>query len=602
MIEGYIDFSLLNREASAPFEGLCERGEVATAGLSLKVGSGAKCFVQGHQLLVLTGAPDIRDARLLQAIKREGWQAQVSWFLADPKGMLEKLGGRFSVLWMDTKKALVGASCDRFATYGFCYAKEGSRISFSDQADKVPALDRTLNAQAVFNYFYFHVIAAPQTIFTHVKRLEPASLMSADARELKLTVWWNPMFDEPPKANKASLVQPFLNLMEEAVRREAAGFEGQIGAFLSGGTDSSTVVGMLSQVSKAPVKAYSIGFEAQGYDEMAYAQIAAKHFGAEHHAYYVTPADLVAGIASVAAHYDQPFGNSSALPAYYCAKLAHSQGIAKLLAGDGGDEFFGGNTRYAKQRVFGYYNRIPSFLRAGVMEPILSQGWAKSTPLIKKAVSYVEQAKQPMPERLDQYNLLLNLGLGKVFEAGFLEQVDASAPMRLQQQVWDCVQAQALVNKMLGFDWRFTLSDNDLPKVIGTTTMAGVQVGFPFLNEDLVDFSMDLPPEFKLRGLKLRWFFKEALKGFLPPQILTKKKHGFGLPFGPWAIKDAALNKLAKQSLEALASRGVLQEDFLKKLFDEHLPAHPGYYGEMVWVSMMLEQWLQAKAPAFTLR
>jgi asparagine synthase (glutamine-hydrolysing) len=147
---------------------------------------------------------------------------------------------------------------------------------------------------------------------------------------------------------------------------------------------------------------------------------------------------------------------------------------------------------------------------------------------------------------------------------------------------------------MLAYDWRYTLAENDLPKVIGSARLAGVDVGFPFLDDTLLDFSVRLPTDYKVKGVKLRWFFKEALRGFLPDEIITKKKHGFGLPFGTWAVADAPLNKLATDALHGLADRGMVRRQFIDSLLGEHLPAHPGFYGELVWVMTMLELWMQA--------
>ena len=147
---------------------------------------------------------------------------------------------------------------------------------------------------------------------------------------------------------------------------------------------------------------------------------------------------------------------------------------------------------------------------------------------------------------------------------------------------------------MLAYDWRYTLAEADLPKVGGSTALAGIAVGYPFLDQRLLDFSLGLPTEYKLKGQKLRWFFKEALRGFLPDEILTKKKQGFGLPFGVWATRHDRLKRFTTDSLHSLAGRGFVRTAFIDTLLKDHLPAHPGYYGEMVWILMMLEQWLQA--------
>jgi len=370
-----------------------------------------------------------------------------------------------------------------------------------------------------------------------------------------------------------------------------------VAAFLSGGTDSSTVIGMLREVSGETPRGYSIGFDTAGYDEMAYARIAAKAYGVDHREYYITAQDLVTHIPAVAASYDQPFGNSSALPAYCLGLMAKADGYDKLLAGDGGDELFGGNARYAKQKVFELYQSIPAAIRHTLIEPIADADWASKVPGLSKAFSYVEQARMSPLARTEQYNLLQRLGRESVLSAQLRGLTDAEAPLQLRRRVWDSVRADTVLDHELGFDWRFTLADNDLPKVIGTTSLAGLDVGFPLLSEALIAIALSLPDAMKLKGFKLRWFFKEALRGFLPDEILTKKKHGFGLPFGHWALSDPALRALSQDSVRGLADRHILQREFVDVLFGKLLPAHPGYYGEMVWIGMMLEQWLRANAP-----
>jgi asparagine synthase (glutamine-hydrolysing) len=359
------------------------------------------------------------------------------------------------------------------------------------------------------------------------------------------------------------------------------------------------VAGLIGQVAGLPAASYSIGFEAEGYDEMAYARIAARHFKTEHHEYYVTPDDLVRSLAEVAGFYDQPFGNSSALPAYYCARLAKADGVTRMLAGDGGDELFGGNSRYAMQRVFGWYSQLPGGLRRTVMDPLFSLRAARHVPLLRKGASYIRQANTPMPDRLQNYNLLLRLGVAEVLAPAFLSRVSQHAPLDAQRSVWAATADAAEINCMLAYDWRFTLAESDLPKVCGSTQLAGVTVGFPFLDQALVDFSLRLPATYKLKGLKLRWFFKEALRGFLPDEIIAKKKKGFGLPFGVWANRHEGLKRLAVDSLRSFAGRGIVRPDFIDTLLNTHLPAHPGYYGEMVWILMMMEQWLQRHAPRY---
>ncbi len=519
----------------------------------------------------------------------------LSLFTSKGLDAAREVKGRFAVAFINTHQNAVTLLTDRFDTEPWCYAEEDGELGFSDRADTVPLNSRSINPQAIFDYLYFHMIPSPVTIFREVKRLRPASVLEWKNGITKIAKHWTPVFDENPRLNLTETKGRFLDIVRESVKNEYAG--PNTGAFLSGGTDSSTVSGMLCQITGEPAKTYSMGFDASGYDEMEYARLAARHFKTDHHEYYVTPEDLLEGIPLVARFYDQPFGNSSAVPAWICASRAKADGITKLLAGDGGDELFGGNSRYAKQRVFGWYDTIPALLRANFVEPISGLPGLDRIPLVKKGVSYVEQASVPMPDRMEMYNLLLRLGIDTVFEPKFQARMNPAEPTELQRHTWAEVNDAGLINRMLAFDWKYTLADNDLPKVIGTTRLAGVDVGFPLLSDELLDFSLTLPTDWKLKGLKLRWLFKEALRGFLPDEIITKKKHGFGLPFGVWAVKHPGLRKLATETLEAFGKRGVIRPAFLRELHQKWLPEHPGYYGEMVWIIMMLEQWLQAYAP-----
>ena len=169
---------------------------------------------------------------------------------------------------------------------------------------------------------------------------------------------------------------------------------------------------------------------------MDYARLAARHFGLDHQTYYVTPDDVVDSVPRIAAAYDQPFGNASAVPTYFCARLAREHGVGLLLAGDGGDELFGGNTRYAKQQQFAYYERVPQWFRRGLIEPAVSRFPPAAPMLLRKARSYVEQASMPMPDRYESYNLLQRIGPASVFAPDFLSTIDDIAPVDRQRSVY----------------------------------------------------------------------------------------------------------------------------------------------------------------------
>jgi asparagine synthase (glutamine-hydrolysing) len=200
------------------------------------------------------------------------------------------------------------------------------------------------------------------------------------------------------------------------------------------------------------------------------------------------------------------------------------------------------------------------------------------------------------------YTFLDMIGHSTLLTPEFQARVDLDEPARAQRDTYGECSDRSVVNRMLAYDWVYTLAENDLPKVTGTAHCAGVEVGFPLLSEELVDFSLRLPADQKLRGLRLRAFFKDSLKEFLPPEILSKKKHGFGLPFGVWATRNPALQAFASARLKAFGARRIVPEAFVTELLQKRLPEHPGYYGELVWILMMLEEWLSKYAPDFRVR
>lgn len=517
---------------------------------------------------------------------------------SEPERGLGTVGGPFAVALRRADGTAVLA-VDRFGINSLCFAVRDGALAFAERADQLAGNRPDIDLQAVFDYLFLHTVPSPRTVFSGVHRVPPGHLVHFEGGRATVRPYWKPHFEPAGAPSFDALRDEFRSLLRSAVKAELDG--GKAGCYLSGGTDSSTVAGMIGEVTGKPAATYSIGFDANGYDEMAFARIAARRFRTEHHEYYVTPDDLVAKVPDVAAYYDQPFGNSSAVPAYYCARMAREDGVTRLLAGDGGDELFGGNSRYATQRVFGWYDNVPGPLKRLLLEPLFERGPLASTPGVRKVGSYIRQAKVPLPDRLQTYNLLLRLGIRDVLAPAFIAAVDLDGPQRQQREVWAATDTPHQIDRNLAFDWRYTLAETDLPKVCGSAALAGMEVGFPMLDHRLVDFSSRLPPSYKLRGLKLRWFFKEALRGFLPDEIITKKKQGFGLPFGVWTSQNPKLFEFARESLAGFATRGIVRADFIDTLVSQRLGEHPGYYGEMIWILMMLEHWLRRHVPDFRL-
>ncbi len=513
--------------------------------------------------------------------------------------VIESLLGEFICCLVNAKSHEVFIAVDRMGTRPLYYQILENGLLFGTSLDAMmrhPLAKDEISNQGIYDYIYFHMVPGPNTIYREPRRLLPGEYIYYKHGTLTVERYWNAQFRENEVQSFSELKQSFISLLHTSMEDAIAGYQ-HVGAFLSGGTDSSTIAGMLQEVTGKPAKTFSIGFDAPGYDEMDYARIAARHFSTNHHEYYVTPEDVASAIPQVAAIFDQPFGNASAIPSFYCAQMAKKDGIDLLLGGDGGDELFGGNVRYAKQYVFSLYERIPSVLREKIITPFaLSTLAGSNISLFRKIHSYISQASIPMPHRMETYNLLIRYGYQDVFTEDFLSNIDINEPASQINQTYHKAETTTLINRMLAYDWKYTLTDNDLPKVTKACELAAVDVAYPFLNSEMVSFSERLRPELKLKKTKLRYFFKEALRDFLPKEIITKQKHGFGLPFGIWLQENKLLQAQAADCLTDLKKRHIFRVNFIDKILSQYLHQHASYHGTMVWLLMMLECWYKQRS------
>ncbi|MEC5161286.1 MULTISPECIES: asparagine synthetase B family protein [unclassified Janthinobacterium] len=582
----------------------------ASAVTSVLGGAGAAAVAAGvdsshvfHKdglLIALWGRPTLSQAGALDGAARvPALAARLAqlWRNYGPNACAS-LAGPFALCILDELSGEALLAVDRSGTHSLYYQSSSRQgLLFASSADALiahPAAGSGLDPQALYNYLYFHTVPGPGTIYAGQQRLLPGEYLHYRAGRLSRGAYWTMAYQEAQAQPFKSLKAEFLGTLRRSVE-ESVGPNGT-GAFLSGGTDSSTLACVLGQVSGRAARTYSIGFDAPGYDEMAYARLAASHFGTEHHELYVTADDVVKAVPRIAAVFDQPFGNASAVAAFYCAEMARADGVTRLLGGDGGDELFGGNERYARQAQFARYERVPALLRQVVLEPLLFKlASGQQQKLLCKARSYIEQATLPLPARLESYNLLQRYGHHKVLDDEFLLNIDPGAPMGSLNEAYWLTDGNSQINQMMALDLKFTLADNDLPKVVKACELAGVEVAFPFLNDAMVAFSARLAPQQKLNGTRLRYFFKQALRDILPRAIIRKEKHGFGLPFGLWLQSHQGLRQLAFDSLSDLKGRGIVRASFIDELQTRHLAEHPAYHGTMVWVLMMLEQWFKQR-------
>lgn len=548
--------------------------------------------------VVLDGAPHWADKNLASIAAEKGpAQALIKAYSNNKTGFLALIKGSFALAILDENSGELLLAVDRFGRRPLCYSHTSSdEVVFGSTTNAIlayPGADKKLSSQSIYDYMYFHVIPSPATIYVNILKLEPGQMLRCIHGEIQKEYYWNPSFHTQSDADEESLKAELRENLREAINRCHP--DETTGCFLSGGLDSSTIAGLANETATTPIRAYSIGFQQEGYDEMEFARIAASHFNLKLRDYYVTPEDVADAMNMIATAYDEPFGNSSAIPAYFCAKQAKKEGVSLLLAGDGGDEIFGGNERYARQHIFNRYERIPTWLKTMFIEPALFKLPTNWNIITRKARRYVEQARVSMPERLQTYNYLHLNSPGDIFESSFIGEVDTREPITAMDR-WYTKNGNAdLLNKMLQFDWKLTLADNDLRKVNRMCEIAGVRVEYPFLDDDLVEMSTRIPSALKMKNNQLRSFFKSALEPVLPQKILFKEKHGFGLPFGEWLKTSTPLQDAVLPHLERLKDRGIFRASFIDNLRHRHQTEHAAYYGNIIWVLVMLEIWLQAR-------
>jgi len=586
------------QEFAAYGEAQAQSGGLSGAGARLDAANACACWApalanENGVTVLVSGSPSLdgvaaaTDATAATAIL-QGYRR-----LGDR--IVDSLSGRFALAILEPERSRALLAVDPMGIERVTFWHSGNSLVFGSSAESVarfPLLNARLNHQALFDYLLLHMVPAPDTVFAGVSKLRAGTCAIFENDNVRVQRYWHPQFTTSRGDSFETLKQALHASLRSAVR--AAHPDASTGAFLSGGLDSSSVAGVLSEVAPVAAQTFSIGFTYPQYDERSYARIANAHFGCRGHEYVVQGTDIVETFAQIARVYDEPFGNSSALPVYYCARLARDHGVSHLLAGDGGDELFAGNSRYAEHQIFERYHLLPAFLRQRLLEPLITC-WPDALLLgpLRKARGYLAKANTPLPTRLEAYNVVTELGPAQFLHPDFLPTVDPRLPFRRMHEVWDAAGTANTVQRMLFYDWQYTLADNDLRKVESMTALAGVRVSYPMLHPDVVSMSLRVPPQIMMPGRQLRHFYKRATQGWLPQQIIDKKKHGFGLPFGLWLQDCPPLSELIFGNLAALRARRVVHPQVIERLLHLHRSEDASHYGVFLWVLAMLEQWFQ---------
>jgi asparagine synthase (glutamine-hydrolysing) len=511
---------------------------------------------------------------------------------------VEDLYGGFRLALWDSKAQKLLLAVDPFATRSLYYCVASGTLAFAPKVSQIAGLSyacRQIDPNAIYFFLNHSFIPAPYTIYRGIKRLEPGQCLRWHGGSVSLRQYWDMAYKENRALTVAAASEGIRSSLARSVRSlmdAQSGNAAHIGAFLSGGTDSSTLVGLMTQIGRQAVKTFSVGFAEEYYNEIHYARIAAAHFSADAHERFVSPGDALDAVPVLAAHFDEPFANASAIPTYICLRAAKDAGIKVMFAGDGGDELFAGNERYLEEKRFIPYDIMPAALQ------LLSKRFGSLLPTVypfNRLRRYLERASEQNPDRFFYYQLYIRQQNAELLSDDFRAALDHEFPLVMPRRHFAKVTPAAPLNRLLYMDLKMCIADNDLFKVNRVAEASGVKVCYPYLDRNLADLTGKIPAGLKLKGFQKRYIFKKAFGNLLPEEILHKKKHGFGLPLARWLRSHAGFRELAHSLLLDVKplQRGYFERKGLETLLDKHENEPSDYYGAFIWNLMMLELWHQ---------
>ncbi len=588
-----------------PHYGTCDRwiGRKTNGALAMAASARLGAFLSnGRFLATIEGYPYWSHPDLQTLAREQGHaNALVEAFRRFGVDLFDHLHGPFSFALWDQDDGQGLAAVDRLGVQPLSYARVDGGLIFGSTTDSVrvhESVGSPLSPQGVFNYLYFYRVPCPGTIFGNQEKLRPANYVRFANGSAQVATYWRMPYGQPSDASFGELKEELLARLRQAMTRCLADEdETNGGAFLSGGLDSSTVLGLLAEQRPGRSPAFTIGFDVDGYDESHFARVASRHFKTDHEEYNLTPDDVVELVPKLAHIYDEPMGNASVVPSFFCARLAQGKGTSLLMAGDGGDELFAGNSRYTELQVYERYRHIPALLRKGLIEPAVAALAALTgARIVRRARNYVTDANRPLYELIERYNLLADVPAGEIMHGDVVDQVNAGDPMNTFRERYEAMPNIGTVQKLMLLDQQITLADNDIRKVSRMCELAGVRVRYPLLDEELAVFSATVPAEMHLRGGRLRDFYKRSLQEFLPDEIIGKSKHGFGMPTEIWMKSDARLRDMCRESLVSLKRRRLLNDGYVDPVITDLETDERTKFSGATWDLMILEQWMAARS------
>jgi asparagine synthase (glutamine-hydrolysing) len=507
---------------------------------------------------------------------------------------LTHLNGMFALAIWDARHGRLVLARDRLGKKPLVYRAESGRLLFASELKsllEVPDVPREIDPAAIDEYLTYQYVPHPNTVYRGIRKLPPGHYVVYEKGQLTVRPYWQPDFriERSWKADEAA--DAVREALDTSVRMRLRS-DVPLGAFLSGGVDSSLVVALMQKHSDAPVKTFTIGFPVAHYDESQYARRVAKHLGTEHHEFQVTP-DAVDILPRLIWHFDEPFADSSAVPTWYVSQLTREH-VTVALSGDGGDELFAGYPRYLAVQLGSWIDR------SGPVRRVLASRWwqrlpgsARQRSLVRRFKRFNEALAMP-PERryLDWIAIFNESRRAALYNDEFLARLPDSDPIGFLHTAWmrssgrDPVTTASLADLV-------TYLPCDLMTKVDMASMAhSLECRQPFLDYRLVELAACLPLKWKLRGRRGKWILRRALGHLLPREVWTRRKMGFGVPLDRWFRKE--LKEMTHDTLVATDahSREFFRPDVVSRLLEEH-ESGTFDHSYRLWALLVLELWLR---------
>jgi asparagine synthase (glutamine-hydrolysing) len=504
-----------------------------------------------------------------------------------PSG-LEMLRGMFAFAIWDEKARTLFIARDRAGKKPLYYTTTPNGVFvFGSELKSIllhQDVKREIDVEALDAYFTLGYVPDPLSIFRNIHKLPPGHYLTFTQGTATLKQYWDFNFREGPVRSETDYINELRALLDESVRLRLIA-DVPLGAFLSGGIDSSTVVGLMARHSSQPVKTFSIGFHEDSFDELKYARLTAKKFGTDHHEFFVTP-DICDVADELAWHLDEPFADSSAIPTYMVSKLAR-QHVTVALSGDGGDELFAGYSRYQVEKKRGGFERLPKVLREGFLYEV-----SQHMPHAAWGRNYLHNVSlDPISRFLDSVSVFTSLNRKSLYTSDFAIRLgNGGYANSLFHRLADTVKTNDHLDRLLFLDSKTYLPGDILTKVDRMSMAASLETRAPLLDHKLIEFVSGVPASLKLAGSESKYLLKQAIKDVVPAEILNRPKQGFGVPIQDWINRQ--LRSRIRETLREprTRQRGYVDSRYVDVLLKEHENGRRDH-SMALWALLMLELW-----------